>query len=168
MYELPEDVSYVPEHVTRVRLSYVLLFDFINEYFSLVLAVVINRSCHLCCLHWVSTHHKFLSCSFRSCMGLFWYPWTRWHHLHRRVTIFVLFFERFLQPFRSEIAKFWMASVVLLCTVLCLVTCCMFPEQKSPTQITANKCFAVVLAQHLNTLRYSLRALHCPAVWCLQ
>jgi hypothetical protein len=42
MYELPEDGSDVPELVTGMRLSYVHLFGFTNEYFSVVYAVVIT------------------------------------------------------------------------------------------------------------------------------
>jgi hypothetical protein len=161
-------MSHVPEHVAGVRLSYVHLFGFINESFSLAFSVVISNSRHLCYLHSPSTHHNFQNYPFRSCMCLFCYPWTRRYNQHRRVTSSVVFYERIIQPFRSEIAKYWMASIVLLCKVLCLVTCWMFPEERSPGQITANKCFAVLLAEHFNILRCRLRALHCSTMWCLQ
>ena len=42
MYELSEDGSDVPELVAGVRLSYVHLFGFINEYLSVVYALVIT------------------------------------------------------------------------------------------------------------------------------
>jgi hypothetical protein len=42
MYELFEDGSVVPQLVAGLRLSYVHLFGFINEYCSVVYAVVIT------------------------------------------------------------------------------------------------------------------------------
>jgi hypothetical protein len=75
MYELSEDGSEVPELVAGVRLSYVHLFGFLNEYFSVVYAVVFTvLAICVASNDYRPTHLKFLNYPFSSCMGLFCDP----------------------------------------------------------------------------------------------